>query len=80
MGLFEGKGVLVTGAARGLGRAIAQAFAREGALVALADLRPEGREVAEAIGGFFVQADLGQERDRVRFVEEYFVLGCPAIR
>ncbi len=70
MGLFEGKGVLVTGAARGLGRAIAQAFAREGALVALADLRPEGREVAEAIGGFFVQADLGQERDRVRFVEE----------
>jgi NAD(P)-dependent dehydrogenase (short-subunit alcohol dehydrogenase family) len=70
MGLFEGRGVLVTGAARGIGRAIAQAFAREGALVALCDLRPEGREAAEAIGGFFVQADLAEERDRVRFVEE----------
>lgn len=43
----------MTGGARGIGRAIAQAFAREGALVALCDLRPEGKEVAEAIGGVF---------------------------
>ncbi|BDB12105.1 hypothetical protein TthTMY_18440 [Thermus thermophilus] len=70
MGLFAGKGVLVTGGARGIGRAIAQAFAREGALVALCDLRPEGKEVAEAIGGVFFQVDLEDERERVRFVEE----------
>ena len=70
MGLFAGKGVLVTGGARGIGRAIAQAFAREGALVALCDLRPEGKEVAEAIGGAFFQVDLEDERERVRFVEE----------
>lgn len=70
MGLFEGKGVLVTGAARGIGRAIAQAFAREGALLALTDLRPEGRGVAEALGGVFIQADLAEERDRVRLLEE----------
>ena len=35
---IEGKTVLVTGAARGIGRAIAEAFAGKGANVVLADL------------------------------------------
>jgi 3-oxoacyl-[acyl-carrier protein] reductase len=39
MKLLEGKTAIVTGAARGIGRAIALAFAREGANVAVTDLR-----------------------------------------
>jgi 3-oxoacyl-[acyl-carrier protein] reductase len=39
MKLLEGKTAIVTGAARGIGRAIALAFAQEGANVAITDLR-----------------------------------------
>jgi NAD(P)-dependent dehydrogenase (short-subunit alcohol dehydrogenase family) len=40
-GRFEGKGVVVTGAAQGMGRAIASAFLEEGARVVLADLNED---------------------------------------
>lgn len=58
---LAGKRVLVTGAARGLGRAFAEAAARAGARVMLADLLQEqGRAAAAAIGGdaAFVPIDL----------------------
>jgi NAD(P)-dependent dehydrogenase (short-subunit alcohol dehydrogenase family) len=50
-GRVEGKIVAVTGAATGIGRASAEALAREGAVVLLGDVDDaNGRHVAEAIG------------------------------
>lgn len=45
---FEGKGVLVTGASRGLGRAIAEEFGREGAFVGIT-YRHRSAEAAETL-------------------------------
>ncbi|GAA6740530.1 3-hydroxybutyrate dehydrogenase [Thermus oshimai] len=49
---------MVTGAASGIGRAIAEALAGAGVRVLVHDLRSEGEEVARRIGGVFLQADL----------------------
>src|SRR5271166_6773805 len=41
---LEGKSAVVTGSATGIGKAIAEAFAREGARVAIADVNLQGAE------------------------------------
>ena len=47
-GRLQGKSALITGAARGIGRAFAEAYVREGALVAIGDINLEAAEKTAA--------------------------------
>lgn len=54
---------MVFGAARGIGAAVAARLAEEGAIVWIADGRPEGQATAERIGGRFLSCDVSKEQD-----------------
>lgn len=59
---LKNKVAVITGAASGIGRACAEAFAAAGARVMVADLNGEGaRAVASAIGGEACTCDVGDE-------------------
>ena len=73
---LRGRSIVVTGAARGVGRAIAEACAAAGAQLVLADvLRAEGRETAEAIAATgavarFVPVDLADPESVTQFASD----------
>lgn len=74
MAALEGKVALVTGSGRGLGRACARLFAREGADVIVVDVnREDGEETVRMIEeagrrAVFVEADVGKSADIQRMV------------
>jgi NAD(P)-dependent dehydrogenase (short-subunit alcohol dehydrogenase family) len=73
LGEFDGKVVIVTGGALGIGAAAAVAFAGEGASVAIADIdaAAAGMTVSRMSGrGMFVHADAGRAADCKRVVDE----------
>ncbi len=75
MGILENKAGIVTGAGQGIGRAIAQSYAREGARVVVADFNEAtGRETVTLIedaGGTatFVHGDVSREESVKAMVE-----------
>ena len=69
---LNGKTTLVTGAARGIGAAISQAFAEEGAHVIVTDInQEEGRATANAIGGTFVRLDVSSEAEWTEIARQF---------
>jgi len=75
MGKLDGKVVLITGAASGIGRTTALLFSEEGASLAVADYAPEGgqqtvRMIKEAGGdAIFIETDVSKTADVQRMIK-----------
>jgi pyridoxal 4-dehydrogenase len=70
MGKLDGRVAIVTGAAQGIGKAIADKLAVEGATVVVADVNGPGAEQAAPEGGAGMQVDISQDGDVERMVGE----------
>jgi NAD(P)-dependent dehydrogenase (short-subunit alcohol dehydrogenase family) len=70
MGRLDGKVAIVTGAAQGIGRAIADGLAGEGARIVVADLQRAEAAAASFPGGVGLTVDVSSEEDVARMVDE----------
>jgi NAD(P)-dependent dehydrogenase (short-subunit alcohol dehydrogenase family) len=70
MGTLDGKVAVVTGAAQGIGRAIAQGLAAEGARIVIADLAGAEEAAQSFTDGVGITADVSNEADVQRLADE----------
>ena len=70
MGKLDSRVAIVTGGAQGIGKAIVDKLADEGAIVVVADINGDGAERAAPDGGLGLRIDVSQEDDVRRAVEE----------
>jgi NAD(P)-dependent dehydrogenase (short-subunit alcohol dehydrogenase family) len=70
MGSLDRRVAIVTGGAQGIGRAIAEGLAREGARVVVADLRRAEEAAAELPDGVGLTVDVSSEEDVSRLAQE----------
>ena len=67
---LEGKVAIVTGGSSGIGKAIVERFAWEGAEVVIADVEEEkGKEVAEEVGADFKKCDVSNFEEIEKVIE-----------
>ncbi len=70
MGALDGKVAIVTGAAQGIGKAIAEGLSREGAQIVVADLQRAEEAAAAYPDGVGLTVDVSREEDVERMASE----------